>query len=351
MVKWVKSILQALIAAAMVEPALGIVVVEPDNERRGMAIDALQQAGLPVRVYAEADNALEICHGPDSPKIAVMACYDREHAPMFDLLRTHAPDLRAVFCEKPLTEHLKQAETLTPWLDSLELVTMNTVIHFSPVFAKFSALQQLGGLLDGLNLIGAEGAWMGNYTSDNRPLIGVQGDVLHPMGVACDILGIGPVRMMEGQGLYGMLNPDAPQPMTIIHELTDSRWKGTETDLPLRLRSSYSGDLKERRVIGYYKKDNLDIAVEFNFDVICNRQNVDTLDVYCKVYGKKTEKVFSYTGHEADIDLGLAAPDARRDKARAFVGQSLRALFDPETSEHRRYLTGFKNAMEIQIGR
>ncbi len=355
--------LDALVNATRVEPSLDIVVVEPWPERRGAAEAALRTAGIDPagRVFATGPDALQVWNGDHAPFAAVMACFDREHDPMLRLLRDEVPGLRAVFSEKPLTEHVAQARSLEPWLDGLDLVTMNTVIHFSPAIAQFRKLLEPNNHLDGARLVGAEGAWMGNYTSDNRPLIGVRGDALHPLGVASEVLGIGKVEMVSGSGLHGVLNPGAPEYRQIIHELTDSKWRGTESFVPLRLRSSYSGgtqfdaatggdvNVRERRVIGFYNQKGRMLAAEFNFDLSRDGQTIDTLHLYQLNQMRKPQLLLGYTGYKQDIDIGLAPAHATHDKARAFVGQSLRAALDPENPEHRRHLTTFRQAMDIQV--
>ena len=355
--------LDAAISAARAMPSLDIVVVEPMPERREAASAKLKLANLEranhVHTFATGAEALQVWHGDRSPWAAILACDDTQHKPVLDLLKAEAPNLRAVFAEKPLTETLDQARELQPWLNGLDIVTMNTVIHFSPVFSEFQKLQGPDRVLHGAKLIGAEGAWMGDYTTYRRPLIiGVRGDVLHPMGVISDMLGLGPVELVSGKGLVGTLNPTAPN---VIHDLQDSLWHGTEQRVAARLRSCYSGgtrfddatgeevNFRERRVIGFYRKGNAMLAAELNFDMARNGVNTDMLDIYRLESGTGPRLQHSYVAKQEDIDMGLAATDSIRDKARAYVGQSLRAALDPQNHELRRNLTTLDQAMAIQV--
>jgi hypothetical protein len=326
-------------------PSSNIVLVEPLPERQKAAAATMEAKGLDPfgRIFETGEEALEVWHGQNSPFAAIIACDDAQHKPVFDLLRANAPNLRAVFSEKPLTKTLDEARELQPWLSGLDLVTMNTVIDFSAVFPEFRKLQEPGELLHGFMLEGAEGAWLGSYHKYHRELpIGVAGDILHPMNVIVSMLRAGPLEMQSGEGKSGYLNDLSPN---IVHDVSSSHWRGTNTGVKVLLRSCYSGDERQRTVIGYYVQGKTIRAAEFNFD----RQDkgfegTDTLSIYEVRPGVKPILLQSFIRRNQDVDMGYAA-DAQTGKAQAFVGQSLRAFFEPK---YRNQLTTLTEAMATQ---
>src|SRR5690606_15948204 len=103
-----------------------IAVVDRDPER----LAALPAAIAPHRRYDSLTAALDDGFSPD---VALMAFNDDQHFDAFRELERRAPGLKAVLSEKPLVETLEQARQLQGFFERVYL-SMNTVIHFSPVF-------------------------------------------------------------------------------------------------------------------------------------------------------------------------------------------------------------------------
>lgn len=275
-----------------------------------------------VSKFTTLDAALED-FAPGQPMHGMVAAFnDDQHASAFRKIFARRSEVNFILSEKPITETLAQTRELESEFNK-RYVSLNTIIHFSPVFDVYNDWRH--GLHDA-QVLGYTAVWGKDRTKDTRPTIGVRSESIHALGVIAEMLEGDQLQVKAARLKTGYLSPgseDVPFDAQLVLQ-------GRREDRKALFHCSYELPDQNRRVTQFLRDQRGLVAAEFNFDAVKQPDQPGKLD-QLRIY--RLEPFVGVTALEQDLvpsRVATSLPDGvlPNDKVGAWIGRSMNDVLD-----------------------
>ncbi|WP_017325518.1 Gfo/Idh/MocA family protein [Synechococcus sp. PCC 7336] len=231
-------------------------------DRRPEALAGSASMGWPC--YDNLDTAIAAAR----PNVAIVTVNEAEHHNVLARLGTFET-IERVLCEKPLTQTLSEAESLSEVFQHRHL-SVNLVERYSPIIDRFFEWRREH---PGLKPTRVQFFWGKHRALDSRPTIGVLSEMIHPLDLVDYIFGFPRWQVKQCFAHVSNFAVGDRCLYDSIHGIL-----ATE-DYIVSAHTSFIWHERRREIIAFLQDENSEIfQVIFRFD--CPLWDCDTITVY-----------------------------------------------------------------------